>query len=48
MTASHSSQEELGMRTEEWPPGTSEAGVQKVEEWKEKQVQAAEWTVEHM
>lgn len=42
MTASHSSQEELGMRTEEWhPPGTSEARVQKTEEWKEKQMQAA-------
>lgn len=47
-TASHSSQEERAMRTEEWhSPGTSEARVQKAEEWKEKQMQAAEWT-EHM
>lgn len=49
MTASYSSQEEQAMRTEEWhPPGTSEARVQKAEEWKEKQMQAAEWTDEHM
>lgn len=49
MTASHSSQEELGMRTEVWhPPGTWEARVQKAEEWKEKKMQAAEWTDEHI
>lgn len=48
MTPSHSSQEELGMRTKEWhPPGTSEARVQKAEDWKEKKMQAAEWIDEH-
>lgn len=48
MTASHSSQEELAMTTEEWnPPGTTETRAQEAEEWKEKQMHAAEWTDEH-
>lgn len=49
MSASHSSQEELGMRTQEWnSPGTTEARVQKAEEKKKKPMQAAEQTDEHM